>query len=236
MLNRSILKLKGIEKNYQGIPALMGVDLDVEQGEIVVIMGPSGCGKSTLLKCINVLVEPDNGDIIFDNISLRELCENDLRKLRQKIGFVFQNHNLIARMNVLQNVALGLIAAGTSYSEAANRSLHALKQVGLDSKVHAYPNNLSGGEKQRVAIARALVMNPELILWDEPTSSLDAALVEKTLKLIKDLSRKNQTSMIIVTHELSFAQKVADRLIIMEKGKIIHDKCDYIYSQIQVPG
>lgn len=218
-----VLKIKGLRKSYSGREVLKGIDMAVGKGETVAIMGPSGCGKSTLLRCITRITEPDEGDICFNGCSLTELNDADLRMARRKIGFVFQGHNLIGRMTVLENVALGLIASGIGAQEARDLSIEALDRVGLVNKGSVFPNELSGGERQRVGIARALVMQPDIILWDEPTASLDPVLVGELYLLMQELATRRQTAMLVITHEILFSVSIANRLLLMEQGRIVEE-------------
>jgi polar amino acid transport system ATP-binding protein len=199
------------------------VDLDVRRGETVVIMGPSGCGKSTMIRCVNRLTEPDAGEILVDGKSILSLDDQSLREFRRTVGFVFQQFNLIARLNVLDNVMFHLVLAGVPREQAEARARKALAKVGLESSEHKHPANLSGGEQQRVGIARALASNPQLMLWDEPTASLDPILIGEVLDVMEELVRTTNTTSIIVTHEVGFALKVADRIILMDKGKVVEE-------------
>lgn len=216
-----MLEVRGLKKSYRELEVLKGVSFSVEPGETVVIMGPSGCGKSTTIRCINRLTEPDAGEVIFKGQNITGMRKEDLLKVREDIGFVFQNFNLIRRLNVLDNVTLGLRLKGIAPEEARSRALQALKQVGLEGKLKAYPDNLSGGEKQRVGVARALAQNPSLILMDEPTASLDPILVGEVLQVLEDLTSSRDKSLVIVTHEVAFALRVADRILLMDEGRIV---------------
>ncbi|MGB3985780.1 MAG: amino acid ABC transporter ATP-binding protein, partial [Limnochordia bacterium] len=189
----------------------------------VVIMGPSGCGKSTMIRCVNRLTEPDAGEILVDGKSILSLDDQSLREFRRTVGFVFQQFNLIARLNVLDNVMFHLVLAGVPREQAEARARKALAKVGLESSEHKRPANLSGGEQQRVGIARALASNPQLMLWDEPTASLDPILIGEVLDVMEELVRTTNTTSIIVTHEVGFALKVADRIILMDKGKVVEE-------------
>ena len=172
-----MLKITDLRKQYGKVTALDGVDLQVNQGETVVVMGPSGCGKSTLIRCINRLTEPDGGSIQFAGVDVLQLENGELQDLRRSIGFVFQQFNLIDRLTVLENVMFHLVLGGMDREKAAQLAEAALKKVGLSSTLNRRPSELSGGQQQRVGIARALVGNPKLMLWDEPTASLDPILV-----------------------------------------------------------
>lgn len=187
----------------------------------MVVTGPSGCGKSTLLRCIARLTDPDSGRIIVTGKDVTDLSYLDLLDVRRRIGFVFQRSNLIQRLTALENVALPLLAANVTWDEAGEEALVALERVGLiGSVVHRRPCELSGGECQRVAIARALVPRPALMLWDEPTASLDPILVAEVLDVMESLVKTGDTAMIIVTHEMRFALRAADWLILLNQGKI----------------
>jgi polar amino acid transport system ATP-binding protein len=218
-----LLKIRGLRKQYGKHIAVDGVDLDVRRGETVVIMGPSGCGKSTMIRCVNRLTEPDAGEILVDGKSILSLDDQSLREFRRTVGFVFQQFNLIARLNVLDNVMFHLVLAGVPREQAEARARKALAKVGLESSEHKHPANLSGGEQQRVGIARALASNPQLMLWDEPTASLDPILIGEVLDVMEELVRTTNTTSIIVTHEVGFALKVADRIILMDKGKVVEE-------------
>lgn len=218
-----MLKIRGLRKQYGKQIAVDGVDLDVDRGETVVIMGPSGCGKSTMIRCVNRLTEPDAGEILVDGKSILSLDDQSLREFRRTVGFVFQQFNLIARLNVLDNVMFHLVLAGVPREQAEARARKALAKVGLESSEHKHPANLSGGEQQRVGIARALASNPQLMLWDEPTASLDPILIGEVLDVMEELVRTTNTTSIIVTHEVGFALKVADRIILMDKGKVVEE-------------
>jgi polar amino acid transport system ATP-binding protein len=190
-------------------------------GDTVVVTGPSGCGKSTLLRCIARLTDPDSGRIIVTGKDVTDLSYLDLLDVRRRIGFVFQRSNLIQRLTALENVALPLLAANVTWDQAGEEALVALERVGLiGSVVHRRPCELSGGECQRVAIARALVPRPALMLWDEPTASLDPILVAEVLDVMESLVKTGDTAMIIVTHEMRFALRAADWLILLNQGKI----------------
>lgn len=221
--NAMLIEVEGLHKRYKKVHALQGVDLKIHRGETVVIMGPSGCGKSTLIRCINRLVEPDEGKVTFNGQELTGLGPEGMREIRPRIGFVFQHFNLIRRLPALENVGMGLRLQGIPLDEVENRALRALEQVGLKKKKHHLPTELSGGEQQRVGIARALAMEPLLMLWDEPTASLDPILVGEVLEVMEDLVRDGRTTMVIVTHELHFARKAADRVVFMSGGNVVEE-------------
>lgn len=216
-----MLKVNNLKKSYDNDIVLDGINIELKSGEIIAIMGPSGCGKSTFIRSINRLVEPDSGEIFFKGTPLHELNSSRMEEIRRDIGFVFQHFNLINRLDVKQNVALGLVKKGYTIEEAYEKALLALKDVGLRKLADCSVNKLSGGEKQRVGIARALVLEPDLILLDEPTASLDPILVREVLDVLEKIARTRSTSMIIVTHEVAFAKRVADEIYFMDKGKFI---------------
>lgn len=218
-----MININGIKKSYGDAEILKGIDLEVKDGEVIVIIGPSGSGKSTFLRCLNYLETPDAGTIKVDDfkIDAKNYTKNNVKELRSKSAMVFQNFNLFNNRTVLENVVEGLITVKKmSKRESEETALSLLKKVNMDMKKDSYPKNLSGGQKQRVSIARAIAMNPEFILFDEPTSALDPEMVLDVLNLIKDLAKENRT-MIIITHEISFAKDVADVIVFMDEGIII---------------
>lgn len=218
-----MINVKGIKKNYGELEVLKGIDLDVKQGEVVVIIGPSGSGKSTFLRCLNYLEIPTEGLIKIDDFSIdaKKHSKDDIKKLRSNSAMVFQNFNLFNNKTVLENVMEGLITVKKIDKKRSEEiALKILKDVNMDMKKDTYPKNLSGGQKQRVSIARAVALNPEVILFDEPTSALDPEMVLEVLNVIKKLGNEN-TTMVIVTHEISFAKDIADIVIFMDKGVII---------------
>nr|WP_280530976.1 glutamine ABC transporter ATP-binding protein GlnQ [Shinella yambaruensis] len=198
------------------------VDLNIDKGEVVVLIGPSGSGKSTLLRCINALEEINGGDLVVDNISVKA-GRSQVRLIRQEAGMVFQQFNLFPQMTALENVAFGpRRVRGISRAEAEEQARALLAKVGLAERGHHYPAELSGGQQQRVAIARALAVKPKLMLFDEPTSALDPELRHEVLRVMQALAEEGMT-MIVVTHEMAFARQVGTRLIFMEDGKISVD-------------
>jgi cystine transport system ATP-binding protein len=221
-----MIVVEKLTKEFKGQQVLKGIDLRVEAGEVVAIIGPSGSGKTTLLRCLNFLEEPSSGKIIVGDIEIdgsRPLSQQQglIRQLRQHVGFVFQNFNLFPHRTALENVIEGPVVVKKMQREKAialGRQL--LAKVGLTGKEDAYPRRLSGGQQQRVAIARALAMEPEVILFDEPTSALDPELVGEVLAAIRALAQEKRT-MVIVTHEMSFARDVANRVIFIDKGVIV---------------
>lgn len=216
-----MLQVYKLDKMFGNQPALQGVTLQVKPGETLAVMGPSGCGKSTLLRCIHRLVPVDGGEIWFHDDPVMDLEGEALRAYRRKVGFVFQDQNLMSHLNALENVALGLRMAGMTLREAKDRATESLRRVGLDQLAGARPGEMSGGQRQRVGIARALAMRPELILWDEPTAALDPIMVEEVLSIMADLALTGETAMIVVTHEIPFALEVADRAVLMDRGRIV---------------
>jgi len=216
-----MLEVKGLIKRYGHKEVLKGVNFKINQGETVAIMGPSGCGKSTTIRCLNRLTEPDDGKVIFKGLSIMELPEDRLLNWRKEVGFVFQKFNLIDRLTVLENVMLPLIKSGLKAEDLKERAILSLKKVRMEEEIDSYPNELSGGQKQRIGIARALIVEPSLMLLDEPTASLDPILVKEVLEVIENLTRKKDKIVIIVTHEVSFALKVADIILLMNNGVVV---------------
>ncbi|AOA57060.1 amino acid ABC transporter ATP-binding protein [Acinetobacter larvae] len=217
-----LLSIQELQKSFAETRILQGINLDIQQGEVVVILGPSGCGKSTLLRCINGLEPIQGGKIILNGQG--ELGRNlAWVKARQLIGMVFQNYELFGHMNVIDNILLGPVhVQKKSRAEAERYADILLKRVGLYERKQAYPRQLSGGQKQRIAIVRALVMQPQVLLLDEITAALDPEMVREVLDVVLQLAKEGMT-MLIVTHEMSFARKVADRIIFMDQGKIIEE-------------
>ena len=213
--------ISNLSKKFGEVQAVDHISLTAKQGETIVLMGPSGCGKSTTIRMINRLIEPDEGNIFFDSIDITTLNVTQLLAMRKRIGFVFQHFNLIARLSAVENVMLGLIMGNVPRELAYEKAKIALSKVGLENHLNKKPNVLSGGQQQRVAIARALVLDPELILWDEPTASLDPILVREVLLIMEELAKYRSSTMLVVTHELSFALNVADKIILMDKGRIV---------------
>ena len=215
--------VKKLEKSFENQKVLRGIDLEIQDGETVVLIGSSGSGKSTFLRCLNLLNAPDKGQIFIDGQEITNPKTN-LNKLRTKVGMVFQSFNLFENLNIIENIKLApRKVLHLSNIQAEKEAMELLKRVGLANKAYDYPKNLSGGQKQRVAIARALAMHPEVILFDEPTSALDPEMVGEVLEVIKDLAKDHSRTMVIVTHEMSFAREVGTRLIFLDKGKIIED-------------
>ena len=222
MKDNALISVNDVKKYYLGgeVKALDGVNLEINQGEVVVIIGPSGSGKSTMLRSLNLLEIPTAGHIIFDGEDLTNPKLN-INKHRQKMGMVFQHFNLFPNMTILRNMTIApMKLLKKSQEEAEAKALELLETVGLRDRADSYPSQLSGGQKQRVAIVRALCMEPEVMLFDEPTSALDPEMVGEVLQVMKQLANKGMT-MVIVTHEMGFAKEVATRVIFMDGGKIL---------------
>lgn len=220
-----MIQLSQIKKTFGRNQVLKGIDLTVQKGEVVAILGPSGSGKTTLLRCINYLEKPSEGEITIDDftVNCKHPHKKDIHTLRQKTAMVFQQYNLFRHKTALENVMEGLvIVKKLPKEEARSRSIELLEKVGLGAKLDAYPSQLSGGQQQRVGIARALALNPEVILFDEPTSALDPELVGEVLAVIRKIAKEGIT-MIIVTHEMGFAQDVASHVVFMDEGVIVEE-------------
>ena len=217
-----MIEFKNVSKNFGQTQVLHNINLKINQGEVVVIIGPSGSGKSTLLRCINKLEEITSGDLIVDGKKVNDPKVDD-RLIRQEAGMVFQQFHLFPQMSALDNVAFGPIRVrGAKKADAQRLAKELLGKVGLAERANHFPSELSGGQQQRVAIARALAVKPKMMLFDEPTSALDPELRHEVLKVMQDLAEEGMT-MVIVTHEVGFAQKVASRLIFIDKGRIAED-------------
>ena len=218
----SMVEFKKVSKRFGKTVVLDGVDLQIDKGEVVVLIGPSGSGKSTLLRCINALEKIDGGDLLVDGLSVKG-GERTVRDIRREAGMVFQQFNLFPQLTAQENVAFGpRQVRGASKVQAMQEAEQLLAQVGLAERKGHYPSELSGGQQQRVAIARALAIKPKLMLFDEPTSALDPELRQEVLKVMQNLAESGMT-MIVVTHEIAFARKVGTRLIFMEHGHISVD-------------
>ena len=216
------IEIKNLHKYFGDLEVLKGIDCTIQKGEVVSIIGPSGSGKSTFLRCINLLEQVTDGQIVINgkDITSKEI---DINKTREEIGMVFQQFNLFPHMNVIDNVTLAPRKIHhISKEEAEKKAMELLRKVGLEQKATEYPSKLSGGQKQRVAIARALAMDPQIMLFDEPTSALDPELVGEVLAVMKDLASEGMT-MVIVTHEMQFARDVCDRVIFMDGGYIVEE-------------
>ena len=219
-----LIRVRSLVKTFQGVRALDGVDFEVAQGEVVVVIGQSGSGKSTLIRCLNGLVEPDAGEIRLGGEAVDTHSQADWRRLRQRVGMVFQDYSLFPHLTVTRNITLAPVRTGrATQAEADALARQLLVRVRLPEKADAYPAELSGGQQQRVAIARALAMRPEAMLFDEPTSALDPELVGEVLEAIRGLARDGLT-MIVVTHEMQFAREVGTRVVFMDGGRIVEDR------------
>ena len=215
-----MIQVRALHKSFAELEVLKGIDLDVERGEVVCVIGPSGSGKSTLLRCINLLEEPTSGQVLIGGDEVTD-PDVDIDAVRRRIGMVFQQFNLFPHLTVTENVTIAqrrVLRRGRS--EAERVAEQNLERVGLADKAHAYPAQLSGGQQQRAAIARALAMGPELMLFDEPTSSLDPEIVGEVLAVMRGLAQDGMT-MVVVTHEMSFAREVADRVVFIDDGAIL---------------
>lgn len=223
MSGEVIIRVEDLCKHFKGgeIKALDGISTEIRQGEVVVIIGPSGTGKSTFLRCLNLLEIPTSGKVIFEDVDITDPSAN-INKHRQKMGMVFQHFNLFPHMTVLQNLTIAPIKLlGESVQQAEEKAMALLERVGLADRATAYPSQLSGGQKQRIAIVRALCMNPEVMLFDEPTSTLDPEMVGEVLEVMKQLAKS--ITMVVVTHEMGFAKEVGTRVMFMDGGGILEE-------------
>ena len=220
-MSERIIKVKNLKKNFGKHEVLKNINFSVKKGDITTIIGASGSGKSTLLRCINLLENPTDGEILYNGENI--LNSKNVPAYRAKVGMVFQNFNLFENMNVLQNCMVGLRKVlKMNKEEAKERSLYYLEKVGMTPYINAKPRQLSGGQKQRVAIARALAMQPDVLLFDEPTSALDPQMVGEVLSVIKKLAEEGLT-MIIVTHEMAFAKEISNHVVFMHNGVIAEE-------------
>ena len=238
-----LIQVKNLKKYYNGdkIKALDGVSVDINKGDVMVIIGPSGGGKSTFLRSLNLLEQPTEGSIIFEGVDITKKKDENGKKLdidlhRQKMGMVFQHFNLFPHMTILQNMTLApMKVKGLTQQEAEAKALELLDRVGLKDRADAYPIQLSGGQKQRVAIVRALAMEPDVMLFDEPTSALDPEMVGEVLDVMKELARDGMT-MVVVTHEMGFAREVGSRILFMAGGQLVEEGSpDQIFNHPQSP-
>ncbi len=218
-----VIALRGLSKKFGEVSVLKGVDLDVQQGEVLVVLGPSGSGKSTLIRTMNGLVEPSGGQIVIGGKVIAANDRKAWQTLREDIGMVFQDYALFPHMTVRRNMSIAPMRRGRLTAEQADREAERLLDlVGLKHKIDAYPRELSGGQQQRVAIVRALAMSPKALLFDEPTSALDPETVSDVLAVMRDLAGRGMT-MVVVTHEMGFAREVADRVVFMDEGVIVEE-------------
>ena len=221
-IGEPVVRIEGLHKAFGDNVVLRGIDLEVQRGEVVVILGPSGSGKSTLLRCVNLLETPTSGRIFFEDTEITAK-KTDINKVRAKVGMVFQNFNLFPHLTAKKNVMLSQQKVlKRSKDEAEKVAVEQLTRVGLGDRIDYKPSELSGGQQQRVAIARALALNPDVLFFDEPTSALDPELTKDVLKVIRDLAAEHMT-MVIVTHEMSFARDVADHIVFMDGGVIVEE-------------
>ncbi|ARI79135.1 amino acid ABC transporter ATP-binding protein [Halobacillus mangrovi] len=230
-----MITVKDLHKSFGKNEVLKGIDLEVEEKEVVCVIGPSGSGKSTLLRCLNLLEEVTSGDVFIEGDNLTDPKIN-INEVRSRVGMVFQHFNLFPHMTVLDNITLGpRKIKGVSKDQAEKDAYPLLEKVGLSDKADVYPESLSGGQKQRVAIARSLAMEPKIMLFDEPTSALDPELVGDVLNVMKNLAKEGMT-MVVVTHEMGFAREMGDRVIFMDEGIIMEeDKPEKIFGNPSNP-
>lgn len=233
--NDVLIKVDGLEKSFNGVEVLKGIDMEIDKGDVVVIVGASGSGKSTFLRCLNLLEEPTGGTILFEGTDITDPKVN-INLHRQKMGMVFQQFNLFPHMTVLRNLTLGPIKLlKQSKKDAEKNAIRLLETVGLADRADAYPSQLSGGQKQRVAIVRALAMNPDVLLFDEPTSALDPEMVGEVLEVMKKLAEDGMT-MAVVTHEMGFAREVGTKVVFIDDGKIAEENTpDEFFNNPQNP-
>ncbi|MDF2880550.1 MAG: polar amino acid uptake family transporter, family, ATP-binding protein [Clostridiaceae bacterium] len=217
-----MIEVSDLNKSFGKNHILKGIDIEIQKGEVIVIIGPSGSGKSTFLRCLNLLETPDRGSITFEGMKITDK-KNDINKLREKMGMVFQQFNLFPHKTVLENITIAPINVKKMSTDEGNSiAFKLLKKIGLEEKADSYPSQLSGGQKQRIAIARALAMEPDVMLFDEPTSALDPEMVGEVLNVMKELASEGMT-MVVVTHEMGFAKEVGDRVLFMDDGKILEE-------------
>ncbi len=220
MSENPIVEVRNLSKRFGRIEAVRDVSLEVQRGEVVVIIGPSGSGKSTLLRCVNRLEVPSAGSITIDGVELKN-NEKQINEIRAEVGMVFQQFNLFPHKTVLENITLGPTVVRKMEEDAAETQAHELlAKVGIPEKADAYPEQLSGGQQQRVAIARALAMEPKVMLFDEPTSALDPEMIKEVLDVMLDLAKEGMT-MLVVSHEMGFARAAAQRIVFMDQGQIV---------------
>ena len=231
--NEVIISVSGLQKSFDNVKVLKGINIDIKKGDVLCVIGASGSGKSTFLRCLNRLEEPTGGSIIFDGVDLMDKAV-DLNLHRQKMGMVFQQFNLFPHLTILRNLTIGpTMLKGVSEDDANAKAIALLERVGLADRAGDYPDMLSGGQKQRVAIVRALCMEPDVMLFDEPTSALDPEMVGEVLDVMKELAGTGMT-MIVVTHEMGFAREVANRVIFLDDGVIAEENApDQLFANPQ---
>lgn len=217
-----MIKVENLTKSFGELEVLKGINQEIKDGEVVVVIGPSGSGKSTFLRCLNLLEEPTSGKIFVDDDEITSK-DIDINKVREEMGMVFQSFNLFNNLNIIDNITLApTLVKKIEKEEAEKKAMELLERVGLPDKRDSFPKSLSGGQKQRIAIARALAMNPKVMLFDEPTSALDPEMVGEVLDIMKDLAKEGMT-MVVVTHEMGFAREVGDRILFMDGGYIVEE-------------
>ena len=217
-----MIKVENLTKSFGELEVLKGINQEIKDGEVVVVIGPSGSGKSTFLRCLNLLEEPTSGKIFVDDEEITSK-DIDINKVREEMGMVFQSFNLFNNLNIIDNITLApTLVKKMEKDQAEKKAMELLERVGLPDKRDSYPKSLSGGQKQRIAIARALAMNPKVMLFDEPTSALDPEMVGEVLDIMKDLAKEGMT-MVVVTHEMGFAREVGDRILFMDGGYIVEE-------------
>ena len=220
--NEVTIRVRGLQKSFQDVSVLKGIDIDIHKGDVVCVIGASGSGKSTFLRCLNLLEQPTGGSIYFEGADLTD-TKVDLNLHRQKMGMVFQQFNLFPHMSILENLTCAPVLLKKATPEQAKaKAMDLLARVGLADRADSYPNQLSGGQKQRVAIVRALCMEPDVMLFDEPTSALDPEMVGEVLDVMKELAKEGMT-MVVVTHEMGFAREVSNRVIFLDDGVIAEE-------------
>ena len=241
--NDKLIQVKDLKKHYNkgAIKALDGVTVDINRGDVMVVIGPSGSGKSTFLRSLNLLEQPTAGSIVFEGVDITKKKDENGKKLdidlhRQKMGMVFQHFNLFPHMTILQNMCIAPVQVkGKTQAEAEAKAMELLARVGLADRADTYPIQLSGGQKQRVAIVRALAMEPDVMLFDEPTSALDPEMVGEVLDVMKELAKEGMT-MVVVTHEMGFAREVGNRVLFMADGLLLEEGSpDAIFNHPQNP-
>ena len=221
-IHEAMIQVRGLKKDFDKIPVLKGIDIDIHKGDVVCVIGASGSGKSTFLRCLNLLEIPTGGSIFFDGENLTG-AKVDLDLHRQKMGMVFQQFNLFPHLTILNNLTLAPVMLKKMTKEQAEvKAMELLERVGLADRADSYPNQLSGGQKQRVAIVRALCMEPDVMLFDEPTSALDPEMVGEVLDVMKNLAKQGMT-MVVVTHEMGFAREVSNRVMFMDEGIVMEE-------------
>ena len=227
-----MIKVENLTKSFGELEVLKGINQEIKDGEVVVVIGPSGSGKSTFLRCLNLLESPTSGKIFVDDEEITSK-KIDINKVREDMGMVFQSFNLFNNLNILDNITLApTLVKKMEKAKAEEKARELLARVGLPDKAEAFPKSLSGGQKQRIAIARALAMNPKVMLFDEPTSALDPEMVGEVLDIMKDLAREGMT-MVVVTHEMGFAREVGDRIIFMDGGYVVEGSPEEIFGNPQ---